>query len=81
MGFVATNGGYSRLIILVNLGERVTRTPPLSTNKAAHSGFETQRRHHQKPDKKDSCPPKIFFKKINKKKQNNDIFKQRYVLF
>ena len=26
----------------VNLMERVTHTPPPSTNKAAHSGFETQ---------------------------------------
>ena len=32
----------------VNLGEPVTYTPLSSVNKAAHSGFETQRRHHQK---------------------------------
>ena len=30
----------------VNLGECVTGMPPPSTNKAAHSGIETQRRHH-----------------------------------
>ena len=30
----------------VNLNERVSRTPPLSTKKAAHSGFEIQRRRH-----------------------------------
>ena len=31
----------------VNLRECVTHTPPPSLNKAAHSGFETERRHHQ----------------------------------
>ena len=29
-------------------GGEVTRTPQLSANKAAHSGFETQIRRHQK---------------------------------
>ena len=28
--------------------ECVTHTPPPNANNAAHSGFETQRRHHQK---------------------------------
>ena len=32
----------------VNFRERVTCMPPPSANKAAHSGFETQRRCHQK---------------------------------
>ena len=32
----------------VNLKECVIHTPLLSMNKAAHSGFETQRRHHKK---------------------------------
>ena len=32
----------------VNVKEHVTPMPPQSTNKAAHSSFETQRRHHQK---------------------------------
>ena len=32
----------------VNLRECVTYMPPLSVNKAAHSGFENQRRCHQK---------------------------------
>ena len=32
----------------VNLREHVTHTPPPSANKVAHSGFETQRRRHQK---------------------------------
>ena len=49
----------------VNLREYVTHTPLPSTNKTAHSVFETQRRCHQecktgvsKPHKKDLCPPK-----------------------
>ena len=52
----------------VNLGVCVTHMPPSSANKAAHSGFETQRRHHQKsktgyqwPHKKD-MPFNNFFK-------------------
>ena len=32
----------------VNFRDYVTHTSPPSTSKAAHSGFETQRRHHQK---------------------------------
>ena len=32
----------------VNLGECVTRTPLPTINKAAHSGFETERTRHQK---------------------------------
>ena len=32
----------------VNHGERVTHMPLPSVNKAVHSGFESQRRHHQK---------------------------------
>ena len=32
----------------VNLREYVTCMPLLSANKAAHSGFENQRKHHQK---------------------------------
>ena len=32
----------------VNLREHITHTPPQSLNMAVHSGFETQRRHHQK---------------------------------
>ena len=30
----------------VNLRKHVTHTPLLRANKAAHSSFETQRRHH-----------------------------------
>ena len=51
----------------VNLRECISCTPPQSLNKAAHSGFETQRRHHQKSEtgvsvaqKMDMCPTKIF---------------------
>ena len=32
----------------VNLWKCVTHMSPPSMNKAAHSGFETHRRHHQK---------------------------------
>ena len=32
----------------VNLRERISHMPPPSANKAAHSGFETERRRHQK---------------------------------
>ena len=41
----------------VNLGKCVTRTPRPSMNKAAHSGFETQRRHHQKSKTRVSVSP------------------------
>ena len=55
----------------VNLRECVAHNmPPLCVNKAAHSGFETQSRRHQKskeayqlPHKKDLCPSKVFYKK------------------
>ena len=54
----------------VNIRERVTHTPPPSMNKAAHFGFETQRRHHQKSKtgasvapQKSSCPPNFFLKR------------------
>ena len=32
----------------VNLKEHISHTPLPSVKKAAHSGFETQMRHHQK---------------------------------
>ena len=32
----------------VKLREHITHMPPLSVNRAAHSGFETQRRCHEK---------------------------------
>ena len=54
--YVEENGSAAMLAIKrsagvtpeVNLQECVTHTPPPSANKAAHSGFETQRRHHEK---------------------------------
>ena len=56
----------------VNLRECISCTPPQSLNKAAHSGFETQRRCHQKSEtgvsvapKMDMCPTKIFLKKVS----------------
>ena len=58
----------------VNLDEHVTHTPPPSVNKAAYSGFEAQRRCHQKSKtgvsvapQKDLCSPKFFLEKTLKK--------------
>ena len=55
----------------VNLRERISCMPLPSVNKAGHSGFETQRRRHEKPKtgvsvapQKDLCPPKFFFKML-----------------
>ena len=39
----------------VNLSKHVTCTPLPSANKAAYSGFETQRRHHRKTKKGEIC--------------------------
>ena len=41
----------------VNLRECVTHMPPPSSNKAVHSGLETQRRRHQKSEKGVSVAP------------------------
>ena len=56
----------------VNLKEYATYMSLPSVNKAAHSGFETQRIYHQKfkvgvsvAPRKDLCPPKIYLKKID----------------
>ena len=51
----------------VNLGEHTSRMPLPSANKAAHSGFETQRRGYQI----DMYPPKTF------KNKNKVIHQQR----
>ena len=55
----------------VNLRKHVAYKPPPSANKAAHSGFEPQRRCHQKsqmgyqcPHERDSCSPKNILKKF-----------------
>ena len=57
----------------MNLRECVSHMPLSSVNKAAHSGFETQRRCHQKSEtgvsvtpKMDVCPKKNFLKKLSK---------------
>ena len=54
----------------VNLRGRISCTPLPSVNKAAHPGFETQIRHHQKSKtgvsvapQKDLYPPNILKKK------------------
>ena len=54
----------------VNLRECISYMSLPSANKAAHSSFETQRRHHQKFEtgvsvapKMDMCPTKILKKK------------------
>ena len=54
----------------VNLRECISCTPLQSLSKAAHSGFETQRRHHQKSETgvsvapiMDMCPTKILKKR------------------
>ena len=54
-----------------SLRKRVTHSPLPSTNKAAHSGFETQRKHYQKsktgvsvaPQKRTGVLKNFFFKK------------------
>ena len=45
----------------VNLMEHVTCMPLQNVNKAAGSGFETQRRHHQKSKIGVSMAPQKFF--------------------
>ena len=65
----------------VNPMECVTHTPLPSTNKAVHSGFETQRRHHQKSKigvfvvpQKGLCPPKFLKRrKLKQEKQESEV--------
>ena len=59
----------------VNLREYITCMPLPSENKAAHSGFETYRKHHQKSKTAVSVAPqkglmssKIFLKKEKKER-------------
>ena len=47
----------------VNHREHVTHTPPPNVTKAAYSGFETQRRCHQKSKTGVSLTSQIFLKK------------------
>ena len=65
----------------VNLREHVTCMPPPSMNKAAHSGFETQRRCHQKSKtgvtvaaQKGLMSYKIFLKKLSNSKNKFELF-------
>ena len=55
----------------VNLRECVTHMPLYSSNKAAHCGFETQRRRHQKSDTGVSVAPQkgLMSSKFEKKKK------------
>ena len=57
----------------VNLRECVRCTPLPSSNKAAHSGFETQRRHHQKFETGVSVAPKMDTCPTNIKKKTNTL--------
>ena len=67
----------------VNLRVHISCMPPQSSNKAAHSGFETQRRCHQKSEtgiSVDMCPTNFFLKKTKKNVRtfngdNHQIFK------
>ena len=60
----------------VNLKECVTCMPLPSMNKAAHSGFETQRRHHQKSKNRGTSGPtkRTYILKICKKKKRKNIY-------
>ena len=80
-GYVEENGSTTILAAKmsagvapeVNLRECVTHTPLPSSNKTAHSGIETQRKHHQKSEtgldlsvvnpRKDYVVQKFFLKK------------------
>ena len=60
------HAGCEEVSAMSHQRECISRMPQLSANKVAHSGFETQRRCHQKSKtgvsvahKKDLCPPKI----------------------
>ena len=58
----------------VNLKELLTHTPPPSVNKAAHSGFQTQRRCHQKSKTGVSAAPQkglMSFKNLIKTRMHS----------
>ena len=60
----------------VKLREHISRMPPPSANKASHSGFETQRRHHQKSKTGVSVAPQkglMSSKNLEKKKNGPSI--------
>ena len=54
----------------MNLGECVTYTPLPSMNKAAHSGFETQRRRNQKSKTGVSVAPQKGLMSSKNQKRN-----------
>ena len=58
----------------VNLREHVTCMPLPSANKAANSGFETQRRHHQKSKTAVSVATQKFFLKKSPLKSIANLF-------
>ena len=68
----------------VNLRVHVTCMPLPIMNKAAHSGFQTQRRRHQKskkqeyqwPNKKDLCLSKVKIKIRNKFNPNETVYQK-----
>ena len=66
---ILTAKGLAGVAPEVNLRECVTCIPPLSANNSAHSGFETQSRHHQMSEtgyqwpQKWTCVLQIFLKK------------------
>ena len=49
----------------VNIRECISCMPPQSSNKAAHSGFETQRRRHQKSKTGHKVAPQKRTEKIS----------------
>ena len=71
----------------LNLNEHVTDTPLPRANKAAHSGFESQRRHYQKSKrgvtvayKLDLCPSKIKKKTFNRRLYDSYVFMSEVIL-
>ena len=67
----------------VKLREHVTHMPPYSSNKAAHSGFETQRRHHQKSKTRVSVAPQkglMSSKNFLKKEKRENLFRTHFCI-
>ena len=58
----------------MNLRECTSHTPPPNANKAAHSGFEIQRRYHQKSKNAGICgPTKGYVSNKNLKKRKKSV--------
>ena len=63
---------HNNKITVVNLREHISRMLLISAKKAAHSGFEPQRRRHQKSKRGVSLgPQKDLYPPKNKKKLSN----------